>query len=491
MTSAMTRRQFMKTAMAGSLAAAVVGPSALSAEKAKPKKPNLLFIWTDEQRCDTMAVYGNKKIHAPNLNKLASKSFVFKRAYVTQPVCTPSRSSVMTGLWPHTSGVYRNNLPLPEEVPCIPEIINDTDYRTAHMGKWHLGDEIFPQHGFEEWVSIEDMYWKRYTKVRDREHAMSDYYDHLISLGHKLNGKRFARHYAAKLPFEQSKPKFLERRACDFLRRHRGEPFVLYINFLEPHMPFTGPFDNEHDPAQVDLPSNFNDPLEDNEPEVYRRKKKKTMREYGGDEKHFRELIARYWGLVTEVDTCVGEILKTLDELGLADDTIVVYTSDHGDMMGAHQMVTKGVMYEESARIPWLMRVPWMGCKQNVIEQPVSHIDLMPTLLDVMGTKAPGHLQGQSLVPLMKGGKVAEDHVFIEWNVGKGPELNVPVRTVVSPDGWKLSLFAGDKNQLFNLNVDPGETRNLFDSGKHDDVIKRLTARIKQWQKKTKDTIRF
>jgi choline-sulfatase len=484
----MTRRQFMRNAAAGTLALAATGTTAFSAAKLKSKKPNLLFIWTDEQRADTMAVYGNTKIRVPNLNKLVSESVVFKNAYVTQPVCSPSRCSVMTGLWPHTSGVFRNNLPLPEDTPCLPELLNDTDYRTAHMGKWHLGDEIFPQHGFEEWVSIEDMYWKRYTKVRHREHAMSNYYHYLVSLGHKLNG-RFVRAYAAGLPFEQSKPKFLERRACDFLRRHRNEPFILYVNFLEPHMPFTGPFDNEYDPAYVDLPANFDDPLEGNEPLVYRRMREQIMKKYGSDEQSIRKLIARYWGLVTEVDTCVGGILNTLEKLGLADNTIVVYTSDHGDMMGGHRLVTKGVMYEEASKVPWIMRIPRLGRKQRIIEQPVSHIDLVPTLLELMGGKAGQSIQGQTLLPLIKGGKVSEDHVFIEWNVGKGPELNAAVRTVVSPDGWKLSLFKGDKSQLFNLKKDPGETTNLFDSGRYQDVIDRLTRRIRQWQQKTKDTI--
>jgi choline-sulfatase len=483
-----TRRQFLKGTAASSLALGALGSSTFAGGQPRLKKPNLLFLWTDEQRADTMAAYGNTKIRVPNLNKLASQSFVFRNAYVTQPVCSPSRCSVMTGLWPHTSGITRNNLPLRPETPCLPELLNDPDYRTAYMGKWHLGDEIFPQHGFEEWVSIEDMYWKRYTKVRDKEHAMSDYYNYLVSLGHKLNG-RFVRAYAAKLPFEHSKPKFLERRACDFLRRHRDEPFILYVNFLEPHMPFTGPFDKEYDPACVDLPSNLRDPLEENEPDVYHRFRKQLIAEYGSDEKSMRELIARYWGLVTEVDTCVGGILNTLEELGLADNTIVVYTSDHGDMMGAHGMVTKGVMYEEATKVPWVMRIPWMRKEQRIIERPVSHIDLVPTLLELMGGKVRTALQGHSLLPLMEGGNVGEDHVFIEWNVGRGEELNVPVRTVVSPDGWKLSLFKGDKGQLFNLKKDPGETANLFDSSRHQDVIRRLSSRIRQWQKKTKDTL--
>lgn len=126
-------------------------------------QPNLLFIYTDEQARGTLATYGNRRIEMPNLNRLASQSVVFDDAYVTQPVCTPSRSSLLTGLWPHTNGCIENNVPLRSETPCLPEMLSPAarrDMVTGHYGKWHLGDELFAQHGFDEWVSIEDMYNK-------------------------------------------------------------------------------------------------------------------------------------------------------------------------------------------------------------------------------------------------------------------------------------------------------------------------------------------
>ncbi|MHC4596098.1 MAG: sulfatase family protein [Planctomycetota bacterium] len=208
------------------------------------------------------------------------------------------------------------------------------------------------------------------------------------------------------------------------------------------------------------------------------------IKKYGPDEQSFRELIARYWGLVSQVDASVGKILDTLDQVGLAEDTIVVYTSDHGDMMGSHKLVTKGVMYEEAARIPWLMRVPWMTGKQQMVAQPVSQIDMVPTLLELMGRNTQTQLPGHSLVPLMQGRKAAEDYVFIQWNG------DVTTRTVVTADGWKLCLSKGDKSQLFNLNKDPGETINLFDSGRHSDIIDRLTKKIHEWQEKVQDTVK-
>ena len=504
--SSFSRRDFVKTSALATLGFNLIGCSSSA------RKPNLLFIWTDEQRADTMAVYGNHKIHAPNLNKLASESLVFAKAYITQPVCTPSRSTVMTGLWPHSNGCTENNAPLPADIPCFPEIFNNPEYRTGYFGKWHLGDELFAQHGFEEWESIEDIYWEYFSEGRDRN-AKSSYAEYLLSLGYQPDRERgdFSREFAARLPLEHCKPKFLEQKACDFLRRHRHEPFMLYVNFLEPHPPFFGPLDDEHDPNEIDLPANFDDPLEEDEPLRYRLIRNKLYQNgYKGKElrteEQWRRLAANYWGLVTQVDLSVGAILSELERLGLAENTIVVFTSDHGDMMGAHRLLNKTVMYEESARIPWLMRIPRQGRRQQIIQNPVSHIDLVPTLLELMGHKVPEDLQGKSLLPMMQSGKAFDDDVFIEWNPKlRGDDaypglngisadqikraINASVRTVISPDGWKLCWSDHDKCQLFDLNKDPLETTNLYYRDGYEDVKSRLKNKIVEWQEQVRDKI--
>ena len=502
-----TRRNFMKAG-----AALALGANVVMAGARRSDRPNLLFLWTDEQRRDTFAAGGNKRIHAPNLNQLASESVVFTQAYCTQPVCTPSRSSVMTGWWPHQDGCVKNNIPLRPETKALPEILNDPDYRTAYMGKWHLGDEIYAQHGFEEWVAIEDGYSKHYGESRDKNDR-SAYFHYLKSLGLEPDPKSntFGRGFCARLPIEQCKPEFLKRNAIDFLKRHKNEPFILCLNYLEPHMPFYGPLDDEHSPDEVTLPANFDDPLEDNEPLRYRLMRQHFY-ENGFDkidlktEAGWRRLIANYWGLVTQVDRSVGGIQTALEDLGLADNTLVVYTRDHGDMMGSHRLLTKTVSYEESVGIPWLIRAPQQGRSQKIIKHPVSQIDMVPTLLDLMGKpeeKAP--FPGHSLVPAMQGGEFGEDHVYVEWNtfsqdlVPKSlPEevkedanraQNAQWRMAVSPDGWKLCLCDRDKSQLYNLKDDPYETTNLFDSGKHQDVIDRLSKKIHGWQGEVGDTV--
>lgn len=218
----------------------------------------------------------------------------------------------------------------------------------------------------------------------------------------------------------------------------------------------------------------------------------------------WRQLTAQYWGLVTQVDRSVGAILEHLDRVGLADDSIVVYTSDHGDMMGSHRLLAKTVMCEEAARVPWLMRIPSLGCTQRHIARPVSHIDLIPTLLELMQAEGQDDLPGQSLCPLLEGRPVAEAHVFMEWTPqhpstpGRNPygasrePLEGPsndVRTAVSPEGWKLSIHTNDHNQLFNLRSDPGETTNVYDVPDNRAVIEGLAERIHTWQQATGDEL--
>ena len=502
-----TRREFLKTTTAATLGGLSLGASSR-------KKPNLLFLWTDQQRPWTMAAYGNQRIHTPNLNKLSGESFVFERTYVTQPVCTPSRSSVLTGLWPHTSGLVTNNIPLPEEIPGFPELIRDSDYRTAYMGKWHLGDEIFAQHGFQEWKSSEE--YQRYFRPHRPKDRKSDYWSFLKNLGYEpdeTNGY-FSRGFASKLPIEHCKPKFLEISACDFLRRCKNDPFILYVNFLEPHTPYHGPLNEEHPEADIQLPGNYSNVPGEEDPLRYRLIARQ-IREKGYSnhdlktEEGWLGLIRKYWGLVSQVDRSVGAILNTLEELGLAEDTIVVFTSDHGDMMGAHGLYAKTVMYEESARVPLLMRVPWLGKAEQRISQPVSHIDLVPTLLELFGKDLQQFdLPGKSWCPMLQGDMSHKDPVYIEWNPsqdrsettatmeGFSPEqvaeaLSASIRTVVTPDGWKLCLSDKDKNQLFNLKSDPGETSNLYSSPGSKEVIAHLENLIREWQEKVKDTCKL
>ena len=501
----MDRRKFLKVAIAAPVGASFIGVGRRS------DKPNLLFLWADQQRPDTMRVYGNTKIHAPNLDKLANECTVFQNAYDSQPLCTPARSTVMTGLWPHTNGCTTNGIPLPKTTPVFPELLGDSSYRTGYFGKWHLGDELFSQHGFEEWESIEDIYDQLFRNNRDRDRRST--YDHFLRAhGYKpdLRDNRFSREFAAHLPIEFGKPRFLEQKATDFLRRHRSEPFILYVNFLEPHPPYYGPLNDEHKVEDMELPPNYATPLGNDEPLAYRIKsiRDRQIKLDGMDlstDSGWRRLMANYWGNITHIDRAIGGILKTLEDLGLAENTIVVHTADHGDMLGSHGMGMKAVMYEQAVKVPWLMRVPRLGTRQKIVRGRFSQIDLVPTLLDIMGKPMPDRFPGRSLLPAIRKGS-HQEHVFIEWNPnrpGGKKEITPPgfqadavrkamqahTRTVIAPEGWKLCLSDADKHQLFNLKRDPWENQNLFYAGQHDDVIRRLTQEIHKWQRGVNDPV--
>ena len=488
------------------------------AEKVDTTPPNLLFIYTDEQSFNTLAAYGNDQIEMPNLDRLAEQSMVFDRAYVSQPVCTASRSTILTGLYPHQSGMVENNTPLRPEIQCLPEMLA-ADYATAHVGKWHLGDELFAQHGFSEWVSMEDGYTPHFTPGRDKE-TTSSYHDFLIEKGLRpREGTRFGRGEAARFPEELGKPAFLAREASRFIRDNAHRPFVLYVNFLEPHMPFFGPRDDQYDPTEIPLPANFAE-LDDSQP-LKARIFAAAYRELGHDgmslqtPEQWQRMIANYWGLCSLIDTYTGTILDTLDDCGLGDNTIVVFTSDHGDMMGSHRLLAKCVMFEEAVRVPLLLRMPGQKGGRRV-RGPVSQIDLVPTLLDLLSQPLPGHLGGKSLRPLIEGDETSSDcDVFIEWNggnsgvVGEGDGAFLvpsalrgavspdqvaeavadPVRTVVTPDGWKLNQSRRGDHELYNLTNDPGELSNLYGREDSRPVIADLRERIVQWQQRTGDAV--
>jgi len=469
-------------------------------------KPNLLFIFTDQQRADTMACYGNGHIDTPNLNTLGDKSFVFENAYVSQPVCSPSRATMLCGLYPHTARVPACNVPLPKDVKTIAEMVSPT-YRRCYNGKWHLGDEIFPQHGFTEWVGTEDSY-RRFFSSPERHQHLSDYHHFLIENGFEPNAessgqKVFSRHVEAEMEEPFIKASYQGNRAADFIRQCGDQPFVLTVSYLEPHPPHTGPLNDYYDPSILPVGPTFRQKPPANASLLNRVMSAYYMEseEYGYDlrtDEGWRAVRARYYGNVTLIDRSVGKILDALTETGQASNTIIIFTSDHGEMVGDHGILGKTVLYEESVKVPLLIHVPWLSAEQTKIPGNISHIDLVPTLLDLMNEPIPDHLQGQSRVPVLNSAEtLANNDIFIQWNRSDGhprpgeaevnPAMATPWRSVISSDRWKLNLSVHDHCELYDLNTDPYETVNHFDDPNQSDRICDLTNRIRQWQTETGD----
>jgi len=479
------------------------------------RKPNLLFIFSDQQRADTLGCYGNLLVQTPHLDRLAGRSVLFEKTYVTQPVCTPSRSSIMTGLYPHANGCTENNLPLKADVPTIAEMVSP-EYVRAYNGKWHLGDEVIPQHGFDHWLSVADKYRSHFTKEAYRP-LFTDYHHFLLEQGFTpdrewYGAKVFAGPWAAQLPEELTKAGFQARKAAAFIREHRDRPFVLYVSFVEPHRPYYSPFDDLCPPEEVPVGPHFRQPPGEDAALIKRLTSDaclcKGMLD-GGDlttEAGCRWLRAKYLGMVTLVDRAVGQILQAVDDAGIGEHTIVVFSSDHGDFVGDHMLFGKSLLYEEVSRVPLLMHVPWLGSQPRRIAEPISQIDLVPTLLDLLDEPIPDGLHGISRLPLLTGGTTLPDQngqdVFLEWNGVDGwpkraeaptvteeqwRQVLGPWRTVVTADGWKLNLSPVDQCELFNLAQDPHEQRNLFDDPACRDRVRDLAVRIRRWQARTGD----
>ena len=494
-----------------------------------PDKPNLLFIFSDRQRFDTMACYGNDWMQTPHLNALARESFVFEHPYVTQPVCAPARSSIMTGLYPHATGVPVNKRVMTPDVKTIAEMVSPDTLR-AYYGKWHLGDEVIPQHGFTDWRSVMEGLWEEYTK-EEYLSLNTTYHDFLKSIGlepdvDRPGGRVFSDGFRAGQSEELQIASYLAGEAVEYIQANKDRRFVLYVSFLEPHPPFSGPLDGLYDPdtlsvdpaflkkpaghslfsrARADyfMQSEFKDAPDDRTRAAWEKRRdeyNERPTSVGHDisnEAGWRRLRAGYMANVTMVDSAVGRIVKAVDDAGLKENTIVVFTSEHGDLVGTHGMLEMRTFYDHAAKVPLIARIPWLAGEGRTIDGNFSQIDLVPTLLELLGEPIPDGLHGVSRAGVLRGEEdLSGNDVFIEHNgIGDrdlgNPIINVlndlPWRSVVTADRWKLNLCAGDQCELFDLNSDPYELTNLFDDLAHRDRIRVMAAKIRRWQREVGD----
>jgi arylsulfatase A-like enzyme len=481
-------------------------------------KPNLLFICSDQQRTDTFAAYGNDWIETPALNDLANRSFVFENSYVTQPVCSPARSTMMTGLYPHSAGVIRNSKPgrpfsnLFPDAKTIAEMVSD-DYVCAKYGKWHLGDDLSPQHGFTEWISTEDAHDNNFPNWEDpiNKDRKSQYFDYLVAQGHEPEGdheghKSHTQAQRGFFPMEDTMAMFLSRHTVEFLHERAKEtkPWLIYVNMFEPHPPYNGPLNDMYDPDSLDMGPLFLKKPAENTPEFSRIRSDYHMAEAeeanpDNPERYWRELRAKYFGNMTVLDRGIEPILKALEESGQADNTIVVFTSDHGDSLGDRGMLMKRSFYEEVSRVPLIVHVPWISKNEHRVNGSIGHVDLVPTLLDLMGQDVPEHLQGESRKAVLQGDVELSDDVFMQWHGGAATISlgdaafdrlsELPWRSMVSGDRWKLNVSLADTCELYDLNSDPLELTNLYDQPEFAGRVAEMTDRMREWQARTGDEL--
>lgn len=431
------------------------------------KRPNILLIYTDQQRWDAMKANGNADVQTPNLERLAREGVNFDHFFVQNPVCMPSRVSFLTGQYPSTLGITHMGVPVPEDFVTLPKLLHNSGYHSANIGKLHFlphanrdHNDVHPSYGFDH-LEISDepgCYEDAYRAWVRRE--APDQLDH-ISLGlpplaeqwHRIMGiadgiahpdERFPKHpIAFRGADNYTHTAWVANRAIQYMaeRLREGRPFLCVAGIYSPHSPWVAPrrFLDIYNPDDLALPS-F-------PPEVDAKR---------GDG-HFgdRELrLARqgYYGMVSEVDHHVGRLLNALDQWGIADETIVVFTSDHGEWLGEHLRYGKGYPGHDCvSRVPLLMRVPGTTPGRRVSDL-VEGVDVLPTLLDACGIPAPPHLQGQSLWPVLNGGDSPDKEVALMEATGWKMIRSRDYRYVAHADGREF---------LYDLNATWGEYRDV------------------------------
>jgi N-acetylglucosamine-6-sulfatase len=441
-----TRRQFLGSA-AAPLAAATAA-----------RRPNIVVIVTDDQRYDAFSACGRPGplsfLQTPNMDRLAREGVHFRNTFVTTSLCSPSRASIMSGKYVHTHGVHSLEMDLRDDCRIFPALLRDAGYDTGFVGKWHLGRESdVPDPAFRFWAGFK---------------GQGTYFDPVLN----VNGER------RKLPGYVTD--VLTDQAIGFIQRKRDQPFFLYLGHKAPHSPVTPPKDlaELYTDVDVPLPKTYYE-NHDDKPAWY-------LEFHDHDAFHtllhpvekYREYVRNYCRTLVSVDRNLGRLLKALDDGGLARDTAVVYLSDNGHFLGEHQFYSKMIMYEESIRIPLLVRYPRQAAAGRRVDEMVLNVDLAPTILDLAGVAAPRDMEGRSFAELIAGRKARDwrQSFLYEYDDGWGLP---PLEGVRTADGWQYTRYP-DWEQLYDIARDPDQVRNLAADPKYQARKRELIAELKR-----------
>ena len=434
--SGVTRREVLRVGAAGAAALAAGGRTRAARGGAK-KRPNFLFIITDQQGLDTLSAFGLKDIHTPNLDRLAGRGVSFLESHSTNPLCSPARSSMFTGRPTLETGVIINNRAIPETMPNMGQWLRREGYETIYTGKWHV-PESYTVHipGFE-----------------------------VIAGG--INGQGGVCDAGVS-------------RACQAYLRNRSagdKPFLLVASFLQPHdvCQFVGMQGKSKEMPYIDLVADRLPPMPANHGFDSPEPKKVGRQRPDWNEQQWRYYIWNYYRMVEMVDAEIGRILDALDESGLADNTVVIFTSDHGEGRGRHGLVTKNYLYDEAVKVPLIVSAPGQATNVQDTTHLVSGVDILPTVCDFAGLKNPPKVRGRSLRPLLEGKSPA-------WSEFVAAEVQVTGR-MIRTGQYKYITYEGDPvEQLFDMKADPGETTNLAPDAKHASTLKDHQKLLADWK---------
>jgi arylsulfatase A-like enzyme len=479
--------------------------------------PNIVFLVNDHQAYYRHGWDGGPQIQRPNFDRLAAGGVAFARSYTACPLCGPARRTLLTGLFPHNHGELKNDYNHPFDKPTYTEILAANGYRNCYYGKWHAGPGTALDHACEGFCY--PTYNNPYTKPEYKAYLERTGLPEPEILVERVfrgerpqSGKglaegaryrqqgRWCEEQATGImltPKETHEAFFLASLACDKLRELAGKqrPFSLRVDFWGPHPPYfpTQEFADLYDPATIPEYGNFADNLA-TKPEIYRidaalkiSENRRLITPNPLPWTEWQHVLARCYAHVSMVDAAGGLILDALDELGLSENTLVVWTSDHGDAVGSHggHFDKDCYMPEEVLRVPlalrWPRRLP-AGCQMAAL---VSNVDLAPTLLDAAGIGFPDSVDGRSLLSLCAGeGRDWRDDLLCEIH---GHIYGDHIGRLVVTDRYKYIVNQGDMDELYDLHGDPYEMVNLIDDAAHASILADMRRRLAAWQRKTGD----
>jgi arylsulfatase A-like enzyme len=426
-----------------------------AAPLAAADRPNVLVILPDQLRAQALGCMGNPDVRTPHIDRLAAEGALFRQTFANTPVCCPARATLLTGKYPHRHGLVANDLRLRESQPTLAKLLKAQGYRTGFIGKWHLdGGKRDPgfvppgprRQGFDFWAACECRH-THFQPVWFRDTP------------EPVRGGKF-------------EPEALTDVALEFLRENQKRPFFLVVSMGPPHDPYGAPekYMRLYDPQKLTMRRNW----------------RPGLRQAG------REQIAAYYAAITAIDDQVGRLMQALKDFGLEKDTIVLFSSDHGDMLGSQGRRLKRKPWEESIRVPGVLRYPAKVRPGRRVDALWSHVDFAPTLLGLCGVKPPADMQGADLSGVALGRTdQGPDSVFFQ--------IFVPFAGDGTPHPWRgvrtrRYMYARTENApwvLYDLERDPDELHNLAEDPASAGLRKELEARLAKWMTDTGDSWRF
>ncbi len=479
----------------------LLGFAALAAcAGAATPRPNLLVLQTDEHNFRTLGAYRallsraqaepwgeGIKVDTPHLDWLAARGAIADRYYATSPVCTPSRAALMTGRYPQNTGAIRNDLPLRDDQVTFAEVLRRAGYATGYAGKWHLDGD-----GRPGWAPARKFGWDDNRYMFNRGHWKKFLEDERGPRVGPVNAAGTPTYDLDGADAKSFSTDFLTDRTIEFIRRHHARPFCWMVSYPDPHGPNTvrPPYDTMYLGLEFRPPASAQSPG-------------KNLPAYASTlaGAFNRVQMAKYFGMVKCLDDNIGRILATLRELGVLEQTVIVFTSDHGDLCGEHGRDNKGVPMEASARIPFIVHAPGRVPAGTVVRQALGTVDFKPTLLALLGVADTGGSEGRDASAFFRGQPAAgwTDQAFIRIGGVARPAGAAAGEdgAIAEGAGWmgvfsrrhKFIVAADAAPALFDLEADPDELENLVGVPAHRDTVRRLAAALADYARRHRDPL--